>query len=336
MAHSPRPAVLHRTRRGRYLHGRAEELLSGPLGDRLDGKVQLLLTSPPFPLNTKKSYGNLKGQDYRNWFASLAEVFAKLLTDDGSIVIEVGNAWEPERPVQSLLPLECLLEFARSPKAGLRLCQEFICYNPARLPSPAQWVTVDRERTTDSFTRIWWLAKTDRPKADNSRVLRPYSNSMRSLLEAKTFNRKRRPSEHHISTNGFLADNGGSIAHNLFELEPMSPEREVRLPNAFALPNTGSSDAFTSKCRELGLTPHPARMPAGLASFFVQFLTEPGDLVLDPFGGSNTTGFVAETLGRRWITIDASTKYAEQSRLRFQTETARMTKNGSARTELRS
>jgi hypothetical protein len=292
-------------------------LLRGPLGKRLRGKVQLILTSPPFPLNHKKSYGNLTGREYRTWFEGLARPLADLLTPDGSIVIEVGNAWEPSRPVQSLLPLECLMRFAASKAAGLRLCQEFICYNPARLPSPAHWVTVERERTTDSFTRIWWLSRTDHPKADNSRVLRPYSNSMKTLLERQTFNRKPRPSEHHISEEGFLSDNGGSIPHNVFELEPLSPQRGVRLPNVFGLSNT-AADAFMKKCRERGIDPHPARMPAGLAAFFVQFLTEHNDLVLDPFAGSNTTGFVAELLGRRWAAIDEVASYAEQSKIRFE------------------
>jgi hypothetical protein len=310
--------ILHETRAGCYYHGRTEELLQGDLGRELRGQVQLVLTSPPFPLNNKKSYGNLEGEEYRSWFAGLAEVFSELLTPDGSIVIEMGNAWEQGRPVQSLLPLHCLLDFVENPQADLRLCQELICYNPARLPSPAQWVTVERERVTDSYTRIWWMAGTDHPKADNSAVLRPYSNSMQALLERKEFNRKPRPSEHHISEDGFLTNNGGSIAHNFFELEPITPRREVRLPNAFALSNTGSNDFFSKTCRERSVTPHPARMPAGLAAFFIEFLTNPGDLVLDPFAGSNTTGFVAELLSRRWIAIDTEAAYSEQSRIRFE------------------
>jgi hypothetical protein len=308
---------LQRTSAGTYLRGKAEEVLTGELGDQLRGKVQLVLTSPPFPLNTKKSYGNLAGEEYRKWFVNLSEIFADLLTPDGSIVIEMGNSWQPKRPVQSLLPMECLLDFANNRRAGLRLCQEFICYNPARLPSPAQWVTVERERITDSYTRVWWLSRTDRPKADNRRVLRPYSEAMHSLLARKSFNRKRRPSEHHISEEGFLSDNGGSIAHNFFELAALTNGRTPRLPNVFAFANTGSGDDFTAACRRKRIIPHPARMPAGLASFFVEFLTEKGDLVLDPFAGSNTTGFVSESLGRKWLSIDASHKYVAQSRIRF-------------------
>lgn len=109
------------------------------------------------------------------------------------------------------------------------------------------------------------------------------------------------------------------------------PQREVRLPNAFSLSNSNSSDFFITRCTELGITPHPARMPAGLASFFIQFLTDPGDLVLDPFGGSNTTGYIAELLGRRWVSIEAKEEYGEQSKIRFEDPALRASPNGNGK-----
>jgi site-specific DNA-methyltransferase (cytosine-N4-specific) len=308
----------HRTRAGAYYVGKAEDLLRGDIAAMLHGKVQLILTSPPFPLNNKKSYGNLTGEKYLKWFVELAKLFSGLLSPDGSIVIELGNAWTPGRPVQSLLPLECLMGFVNSPGARLRLCQQFICYNPARLPTPAQWVTIKRTRLTDSYTNVWWMANSDNPKADNRRVLRPYSESMKSLLRRQSYNDGRRPSEHEISKRGFLKRHRGSIQPNLFELEPLAGNTAIRLPNAMRVANTGSNGFFLRTCREREILPHPARMPPELAAFFVEFLTDPGDLVLDPFAGSNTTGFVAELLGRRWVSIDVSGDYVEQSRLRFQ------------------
>ena len=70
--------------------------------------------------------------------------------------------------------------------------------------------------------------------------------------------------------------------------------------------------------QETGQKIHPARFPAELPRFFIEFLTEPDDLVLDPFAGSNTTGAVAEQLGRRWIAVEKNRTYAEDSELRFQ------------------
>lgn len=229
----------------------------------------------------------------------------------------MGNSWLPGRPAQSLLHMESLMRFINNSKTNLRLCQQFVCYNPSRLPSPAQRVTVNRIRVTDSYTNVWWIAKSDKPKADNRKVLRPYSQNMKKLLESKSFNSGKRPSEHKIGKKGFLKNNKGSISPNIFEMEPLESDREVRLPNAFSFSNTGSNDFFHRECRDKGIKPHPARMPAGLASFFIQFLTDLGDLVVDPFAGSNITGFIAEELKRKWISIDVKSDYAEQSKIRF-------------------
>jgi DNA modification methylase len=77
------------------------------------------------------------------------------------------------------------------------------------------------------------------------------------------------------------------------------------------------STDYQEYCREHDIQAHRARMPLGLASFFIKFLKEPGDLVLDPFAGSNTTGAAAECLGRRWLAIEPTVGYIEGSRGRF-------------------
>jgi len=273
-------------------------LASYPLTIKKD-TVQMIFTSPPFPLNRKKKYGNLQGNEYVEWLASFADVFRSFLCRNGSVVIELGNAWEPGKPVMSTLALEALLAFRERGK--FYLCQEFICYNPARLPSPAQWVTVERIRVKDSFTRLWWMSACDRPKADNRRVLREYSESMKTLLASGRYNPGKRPSEHNIGETSFLKDNGGAIP-----------------PNVLEIANTQASDPYQNYCRARGLIPHPSRMPLDLPKFFIKFLTEEHDLVLDPFAGSNTTGAAAETLKRQWISIEAQASYVESSRGRFQ------------------
>lgn len=303
---------------GTYYTGDSISLLRSPHFEYLKGQVQLIITSPPYPLNQKKSYGNLKGQAYLDWFTGMAPIFSEMLTPNGSIIIELGNSWEANRPVQSLLHLEALLAFTKHSDAGLRLIQQFVCYNPTRLPSPAAWVTVNRWRTVDSYTHVWWLAKSDEPKADNRKILRPYSKSMKKLLERKKYNAGKRPSEHTIGKTSFFNDHGGSIAHNFFELEQIDSDREVRLPNAFSFANTCSTDFFHLACKKENIIPHPARMPMGLASFFIQFLTDEDDLVLDPFAGSNTTGYTAALLSRRWLGFEIDEKYIRQAELRFE------------------
>lgn len=310
---------IYSSKLGRLIHGNFIEISTenNKIAD-LKGKVNLIITSPPFPLNKKKKYGNKTGDDYLEWFVSLAPIFSELLAEDGSLVIEIGNAWEPKRPIQSLLHLECLFSLVKHPSAGLRLIQEFICYNPSKLPSPAQWVTVNRLRTVDSYTHVWWLAKSDYPKADNSKVLRPYSKSMLNLLKTQKYNSGKRPSQHDISKKGFLKSNGGSIAHNFFELEQLDSNRETRLPhNVLSFSNTNSNDYFLTACRKKNMVPHPARMSGGLVNFFIEFLTVESDLILDPFSGSNTTGYCAEVLQRKWISFEIKEDYIQQAITRF-------------------
>ena len=293
--------------------GTAEMLLEADPLRRERGAVQLILTSPPFPLNRKKKYGNLTGDAYVEWLAPFARTFRDYLTPDGSIVIELGNAWEPGSPTMSTLPMKALLAFQEC--ANLYLCQEFICFNPARLPSPAQWVNTEHIRVKDAFTRVWWLAPSERPKADNHRVLTEYSEAMKRLLKRGTYNPGRRPSEHQIGRTSFLRDRGGAVPPNV--LAPPAEELLLDLYNVLPVANTRSTDPYQDHCREHGLTPHPARMPQKLVEFFVKFLTDPGDIVLDPFSGSNTTGYVAETLQRKWLSIEADETYASTSEARF-------------------
>ena len=317
---------IYSTKLGRMLLGDSIEIAEKYLNRHYKNKFQLIITSPPFPLNAKKRYGNLQGEEYLEWFTNLAPIFNDLLADDGSLVIEIGNSWQQGKPVQSLLHLQCLLGLVNNPKSELRLIQEFIAYNPSRLPSPAQWVTVDRIRAVDSYTHVWWMSKTDFPKADNSKVLRPYSKAMKQLIETKKFNRGKRPSQHSINPTAFTKDNGGSIAHNLFEIDPIDLERDVRLPHSvLRFSNTNSNDYFFRGCREEGIIPHPARMHPGLVSFFVEFLTDEGDLVLDPFAGSNTTGYVSEKLKRKWLCIEIDEDYAHKSIIRFHDPELKMT-----------
>lgn len=307
---------------GRLYVGKSEELLKGCLGAELRGKVQLIFTSPPFPLNEKKQYGNLEGEEYVSWLTSFAPIFANLLTPTGSIVIELGNAWEPARPVQSLLPMRSLLDFVQHKDADLRLCQEFVCHNPARLPSPAEWVTIRRTRVIDSYTHLWWMSQTDNPKANNRNVLRPYSKSTNKMQQRGTFNSGSRPSGHVISEQSFLKNNGGSIMPNVLEIEPIDANRGSRLPtNAFAIAHTNSNDYYLRECKRRQIAPHPARMPLQLIDFFIQFLTDPGDLVLDPFAGSNATGFCAERRERNWVSIEANPDYVIHSEIRFGQQT---------------
>jgi DNA modification methylase len=301
----------YRTRLGRMFVGRIEDALETAQFRRLKGSVNLLFTSPPFPLVHKKRYGNETGEAYLSWLRGLAPRLKELLHPEGSIVVELGNAWVPGLPVMSTLSLEALLAFKTA--AELHLCQHVICHNPARLPSPAVWVTVKRIRLKDSFTHVWWMAPSPYPKADNSGVLVPYSEKMRKLLKSQRYNAGRRPSGHVITKTGFLKDHGGAIPANVIDLAGSDTFPESLLKFS----GTAWDAKYREYCTSHDVPAHPARMRLDLAAFFIGFLTDPGDLVLDPFAGSNTTGAAAEELGRRWVAVETKLEYAEGSKGRF-------------------
>ena len=292
------PEAAYSTELGTMYRSTVEAFLASAQAEAARQHVQLLFTSPPFPLNRKKQYGNRTGDDYLKWLGALAEPLGDLLAPEGSLVVELGNAWEPGEPVMSTLALRALLELLDA--GSFRLCQQFVVYNPARLPSPIQWVNVDRIRVKDSYTHVWWMSRTSRPKADNRKVLVPYSERMKQLLRRRGYNSGRRPSEHNIGKTSFLSDNGGAIP-----------------PNVLTISNTGSNDSYRRYCKAHKLPVHPARMPPDLADFFIHLLTDEGDLVLDPFAGSNTTGAVAEKLNRRWISLEPDSSYIAGSVGRF-------------------
>jgi len=285
---------------------------------KYEGRVQLILTSPPFPLVNKKKYGNLNGDNYIKWIGSYAPYFRSLLCENGSLVIEIGNTWDKGSATMSTVPTEALLELKK--QGDFVLCQEFICNNPARLPGPAQWVTKNRVRVKDSYTRIWWLSKHDGPKADNNKVLLEYSDSMKKLIKRKRYNHGRRPSEHVIGEKTFLYKNKGSIPSNFINDNLLDRLLSEGGESALSISQTLSSNnekVYQKFCSDNGLSIHPARMPEPLVRYFVQFLSDKEDLVLDPFGGSNTTGYVSQVLGRRWVSVELNEEYLLGSKSRF-------------------
>lgn len=286
------------------------------LGDSLeimkelpDNSVNLILTSPPFALTRQKEYGNKLEQDYIDWFMEFSKEFYRLLTPNGSLVIDLGGAYLPGHPTRSIYQYELLVRLCR--EQNFFLAQEFFHYNPARLPTPAEWVTVRRIRVKDSVNIVWWLSKTENPKSDNRKVLKPYSDSMKALLK-NGYKAQMRPSGHDISTK-FGNDNGGAIPPNLLQMVDFTD-------NVLELANTESNSNYMKRCKALGIKPHPARFPKDFADFFIKFTTSENDLVLDPFAGSNTTGYAAEQLERRWIAIEINEPYLEGSKIRFEEE----------------
>lgn len=287
------------TRRGAVYAGDALDLLRA----MPDGSVNLVLTSPPYALEFKKEYGNEPQDTYVEWFLPFAREVRRVLRSDGSFVVNIGGAWQKGRPIRSLYHFKLLLALVED--VGLNLAQEIYWQNPAKIPTPAEWVNVQRIRVKDSVEPCWWLAKTDRPKASNLGVLVPYSDDMLRLID-RGFRAKRRPSGH-LAKAGWQKDHGGAIPGNVLTMG-----------------NNDSNGRYIAMLTARGLKVHPARFPVQLPEWFIRFLTDPGDIVLDIFGGSMTTGWAAERLDRAWLGFELSNEYVEASRLRFYDDSGRL------------
>lgn len=287
--------LAYETKLGKSYIGDSRELLK----KIPENSVNLVVTSPPFALLRQKEYGNKNGEAYIEWLSEFAKLVKPILTEDGSFVLDLGGAYKRGAPVRSLYNYKILINFCED--LGYNLAEEFFWNNPSKLPSPIEWVNKRKIRVKDSVDTVWWFSKSDFPKADNRNVLVPYSDRMKKLLKSHKhfYDPALRPSGHDISS-GFNKDNGGAIPSNLLNI-----------------PNSESNSSYLHLTRNLKIKAHPARFPQRLPAFFIKYLTDPGDTVLDIFAGSNTTGMVAENLERNWISCELDKQYVAGSVLRF-------------------
>ena len=125
--------------------------------------INAIVTSPPYSLHFKKSYGNPRPAEYVDWFMPFAQEFRRVLRPNGSLVVEIGGAWNPGEPTRSIYHFELLVRPVN--EGGFHLAEEFFWFNRARMPGPAEWVNVQRIRVKDAVTPIWWLSPSPRPSA---------------------------------------------------------------------------------------------------------------------------------------------------------------------------
>ena len=286
---------VYSTEFGAAFQGNALDLLS----ELDDESINLVFTSPPFALQRQKEYGNRSEAEYVDWLIKFAALVKKKLRADGSFVLDLGGAYQKGVPSRSLYPFRVVTRFCD--ELGFVLAEDFYWFNPSKLPSPIEWVNKRKLRAKDAVNTIWWFSRTAWPKANITNVLTPYSERMKKLIAdpAAFYTPKKRPSGHDIAAT-FGKDNAGAIPSNLLQIA-----------------NSESNGQYLNGCAAVGVTGHPARFPAKLPEFFIKLLTDPNDLVVDIFSGSNTTGAVAEQEGRRWLAFELDLGYLAASAFRF-------------------
>jgi site-specific DNA-methyltransferase (cytosine-N4-specific) len=284
---------VYETEQGTALWGTAE----AAAGVIRDGSANLILTSPPYPVVTGKSYGRYMGEEYLQWLQSLAAEWRRMLPDDGSLVLNTADCWTPGLPTLQLYQEKLIIHLVE--ELGYSFAQRFTWYNPAKPPT-SYWVTIKRQRLKQATENIYWLSKTAHPKVRQRSVPAPYGSSMLRGLAAGGCRRPMRTGRHGSSKIQFGVDNGGAIPTNVL-----------------TIPTGQKRDPYLQYCREHKLVSHDARFPAAIPEFFIKLLTDAGDTVYDPFFGTGTTGEAAGRLGRNWVGTERSLEILRGSICRF-------------------
>jgi DNA modification methylase len=270
---------------------------------RFDMPITLVLTSPPYPLKQTRAYGNPPESVYVDWACRALEPLVKNLVRGGSICLNLSNdIFIPGLPARSMY-LERLV-LALHDRLGLSLVERFVWENRSKPPGPIQYASIQRTQLNVAWEPVYWF--TNDPsclKSDNRRVLQQHTQRHLDLIRNGGEQRSVSNSDgaYVIRPGAYGAETAGSIPKNVLSFGH----------------RCAAQLAYKKAARAMGLPVHGAPMPLKLAMFLIRFLSEPGDLVADPFGGSFTTADGAEQLERRWVVSECMLEYALGGSTRF-------------------
>jgi len=273
-----------------------EELLNKYLcGDCLevvrkidDNSIDLIMTSPPYA-DQIKDYGNgvelFKPNDYITWFLERAKEFYRVLKDTGSFVLNISDKIDGN--YQNLYVFKLVIALCE--EVGFHLVRDYIWYNPATPPNVFSKGNLGRTKKSHEY--CFWFSKGESWTFNMDPIRKPYGKDMQKLINGEKTNQgnreaNTRPSRHNFDLSHAWSNNGGA--------DPGS---------VLMLGNTASNSVLHSISKDMGIK-HPARYPEKLAQFFILSGSNEGDIILDPFAGSGTTGVVSKKNGRNFICID--------------------------------
>ncbi|MBU2758650.1 DNA methyltransferase [Acidithiobacillus sulfurivorans] len=262
---------------------------------QINAPIALCISSPPYPLRKARAYGGPDEREYVDFICGALEPIVRSLIPGGSIVLNLsGDVFEPKKSSRSLY-LERLV-LALNDRLGLALMDRIPWVNYSKPPAPTYWACVNRVQLTTAYEPIYWFTNDPgRVRSDNRRVLEAHSAQHQRLMA--------------LGGEGRLSSYGDGA----YRLRPGSFGQVTagRIPRNVIERGHACSDtaAYRRRAHALGLPTHGAMQPTSIPDFFIRFLTEPGDLVVDPFGGTVKTGLAAERLGRRWLVTEWMLEY---------------------------
>ncbi|MEY2161644.1 MULTISPECIES: DNA methyltransferase [unclassified Rhodanobacter] len=270
---------------------------------RLDEPVHLVLTSPPYPLRKPRAYGNVPVSEYVDFIVRSIEPLVRTLARGASLAINFSNdVFEPGSPARSTYIERVII--ALEDRCGLHLMDRLPWVNLSKAPGPIAWASKERIHLNVGYEPIVWMCNDPRASfADNRRVLEPHTDKHRQLIAAGGTATEVNHSD------GAYRRRAGAFGH----------QTAGRIPKNVLMRGHRCADAIATRmdAGALGVAAHGAVMPTSVADFLIRYLTEPGQLVVDPFGGKGTTGLAAERAGRRWLVCDRVLDYLRSGGERF-------------------
>jgi site-specific DNA-methyltransferase (cytosine-N4-specific) len=287
----PLCALAFSTKYGVGIWGHAEDVLG-----KLDQEVTLCVTSPPYPLSSGRAYGNPDQRQIVNFICESLVPVIKRMTPEASLVLNLSNdIFVPCSPGRSTY-LE-RLTIALEDRYGLGLMGRLVWFNNSKPPGPIRYASGTRQQLNVAWEPVLWFAKDPQKcKSNNRRVLLPHSERQLALIKQGG---EQREAEYGDGAYRIVPGNFGKTT------EGRIPKNAI--PMGHACPHTRK---YRRAMKAANLPSHGAGFPYALPKFLIEFLTEPGDLVIDLFGGRSMPGRAAEDLGRRWVTIECMLEYA--------------------------
>jgi site-specific DNA-methyltransferase (adenine-specific) len=240
-----------------------------------DACIDLIVTSPPYADNRKKTYGGIPPDDYVAWFLPISAELLRVLKPSGTFILNIK-----EKVVQGerhTYVIELILEMR---KQGWLWTEEFIWHK--KNSYPGKWPN----RFRDAWERCLQFNKQRHFNMYQDSVMVPMGDWAKTRLRNLSETDKRRD-ESKVGS-GF-----GKKIENWVGREKAYPDNVLHL-------------ATESSNRD-----HSATFPLELPSWFIKLFTQEGDVVLDPFMGVGTSARAAQTLGRHYVGIEIMSEYID-------------------------
>lgn len=254
-----------------------------------DNSIDLVVTSPPYAdtVSYGKSVETLPPEKYVDWFLPLFKEAKRFLKDTGSFVLNINDrATNGER---STYVFELVHRIVK--ETGLKLFDRYIWFKKSALP-----MTGDK-RLNDRIEYIFHFVKDSKKfKTYTDRVRVPYKE-----ISLKRFKSK-------VHGNDLVLPDGTTV---------LSQRGSSEAHPKGAKPITVFQFDTGSALRGLQ---HPAPFHPQLPQFFIKWLTDEGDIILDPFMGGGTTAVTALKLNRNYIGFEINPEYIKMTKDRIKKE----------------